>query len=247
MENQTILMVEKLNLYDRTGRRLLRDVSLSLRPGETLGLVGESGCGKTLTLKSLIGLLPEGLRETCAARVDNPDCAMIFQHPQSALDPLCPVFRQLTEVVALRQGVRGREARARAAALLERLSLPALAERDRLPGELSGGQCQRAVIALALACEPRVLLADEPTTALDVTVQRQTLALIRELQRERGFAMIFVTHNLAVAAQVCERLAVMRAGRIVEEGPAERILREPQTEYARMLVGSILPVPERRA
>ncbi|MBQ8954397.1 MAG: ATP-binding cassette domain-containing protein, partial [Clostridia bacterium] len=124
MENDVILGIEGLNLYNRAGERLVKDVSLSLRAGETLGLVGESGSGKTLTLRSLIGLLPEGVRETCAARVDNPNCAMIFQNPLSALDPLCPVFSQLCEVIEARQGVGGQEARARALRLVKRLSLP---------------------------------------------------------------------------------------------------------------------------
>ena len=248
MEENVILGVEGLNLYDRAGNHLVKDVSLSLRAGETLGLVGESGSGKTLTLRSLIGLLPEGIREEHAARRDNPDCAMIFQNPMSALDPLCPVFRQLCEVIALRQKTGPAETRDRARTLLRRLSLPEdLAEADRLPGSLSGGQCQRLLIALALSCSPAALLCDEPTTALDVTVQKQTLSLIRELQRERGFAILFVTHNLAVAAQVCENLAVMRRGEIVERGPARRLLTAPAHEYTKMLTAAILPVPEREA
>ncbi len=247
MDQKTILEVQGLNLYDRAGQRLVRDVSLAVHAGETLGLVGESGSGKTLTLRSLIGLLPEGIRETSAHRLDNPNCAMIFQNPQSALDPLCPVFRQLTEVVALRQRVSAAEAKTRAARLLSRLALPEeLALRDRLPGSLSGGQCQRLLIAMALACQPEVLLCDEPTTALDVSVQRQTLALIRTLQQELGFAIVFVTHNLAVAAQLCERLLVMRAGEIVEQGPTRRILTAPAEPYTRMLTDAILSVPERR-
>jgi len=229
MTGDAILGVENLNLRNRAGELLVRDVSLSLRAGETLGLVGESGSGKTLTLRSLIGLLPEGIRETHDARLDNPNCAMIFQNPESALDPLCPVFRQLCEVVRVRQKAGRDEARARALRLLRRLSLPeALAKEDRCPGSLSGGQCQRLLIAMALACRPDVLLCDEPTTALDVTVQKQTLELIRSLQRELGFAMVFVTHNLAVAAQLCENLAVMQRGRIVECGPARQILTAPR-------------------
>ena len=248
MEKNVVLAVEGLNLFNREGEQLVHDVSLSLRAGETLGLVGESGSGKTLTLRSLIGLLPEGIREEHAARRDNPDCAMIFQNPMSALDPLCPVFRQLCEVIALRQKTDPAETRARARTLLRRLSLPEdLAEADRLPGSLSGGQCQRLLIALALSCSPAALLCDEPTTALDVTVQKQTLSLIRELQRERGFAILFVTHNLAVAAQVCENLAVMRRGEIVERGPARRLLTAPAHEYTKMLTAAILPVPEREA
>ena len=247
MEGKPVLEVKKLNLYDRAGNRLVRDLSLSLSAGETLGLVGESGSGKTLTLKSLIGLLPAGIREECGARLDNPNCAMIFQNPQSALDPLCPVFRQLCEVISTRQKTGTEETRRLAKALLRRLALPEeLAVDDRYPGSLSGGQCQRILIAMALACRPEVLLCDEPTTALDVAVQKQTLQLIGELQAELGFAVVFVTHNLAVAAQLCRRLAVMRKGRIVEEGPTEQVLLHPRDEYTKTLIGAILPVPERK-
>ena len=246
MERDVILGVKGLNLFNRAGERLVKDVSLSLRAGETLGLVGESGSGKTLTLRSLIGLLPPGVSETHESRVDNPNCAMIFQNPLSALDPLCPVFRQLCEVIRTRQRADARTARAEAKRLIDRLALPAeLAERDRLPGSLSGGQCQRLVIAMALACRPEALLCDEPTTALDVTVQKQTIELIRSLQSELGFAIVFVTHNLAVAAQLCQRLAVMRQGRVIESGPARDILTAPREEYTRALTEAILPVPER--
>ncbi|MBR3504977.1 MAG: ABC transporter ATP-binding protein [Clostridia bacterium] len=248
MDGDVILGVEGLNLYDRAGNRLVRDVSIGLRAGETLGLVGESGSGKTLTLRSLVGLLPDGVREECAGRRDNPNCAMIFQNPMSALDPLCPVFRQLCEVIRIRQRTNPAKTKARATELLRRLSLPEeLAVSDRLPGSLSGGQCQRVLIAMALSCNPEALLCDEPTTALDVTVQRQTLALIGELQRERGFAVLFVTHNLAVAAQVCRSLAVMRRGEIVERGPVRRLLTEPAHEYTKTLARAILPVSRREA
>lgn len=246
MDRKLILEVRGLNLYNRAGTPLVRDVSLAVHAGETLGLVGESGSGKTLTLRSLIGLLPEGISETHASRLDNPNCAMIFQNPESALDPLCPVFRQLCEVLCVRQRLRRAEAAARARELLRRLALPeSLAERDRYPASLSGGQCQRLLIAMALACSPEVLLCDEPTTALDVTVQAQTLALIRELQRELGFAIVFVTHNLAVAAQMCENLGVMQGGRIVEFGPTRQILAAPRADYTRMLTAAVLAVPER--
>ncbi len=248
MASDVILGVSGLNLYNRNGERLVQDVSLSLRAGESLGLVGESGSGKTLTLRSLIGLLPEGIGQECASRVSNDRCAMIFQNPQGALDPLCPVGRQLTEIVRLHERLGREAARAQVRETLRRLALPEnLLEDDRYPFELSGGQCQRVLIAMALACRPQVLLCDEPTTALDVTVQKQTLSLIRELQEERSFAILFVTHNLAVASQVCERLCVMRGGRILEEGTTEELLRAPRQAYTKMLIGSILPVPERGA
>ena len=248
MEKNVVLAIEGLNLFNREGEQLVHDVSLSLRVGETLGLVGESGSGKTLTLRSLIGLLPPGIRETHSSRLDNPNCAMIFQNPLSALDPLCPVFRQLCEVIEARQSVGRDEAASRAKALLRRLSLPEeLAARDRYPYALSGGQCQRLLIAMALACRPDVLLCDEPTTALDVTVQKQTIELIRSLQGELGFAIVFVTHNLAVAAQLCERLMVMRQGRVIEEGRTRDVLTSPREDYTKALIGAVLPVPEREA
>ncbi len=240
-----LLLIENLNLYNRSGTRLVKNVSLSLGPGETLGIVGESGSGKTLTLKSIIGLLPAGIRETCERREINGRCAMVFQSPLTSLDPLYPVFRQLVDVIELQQKLSRREAEDAAKQYLEQLSLPVdLAEKDRYPGELSGGQCQRILIALALACRPDVLLCDEPTTALDVTVQKQVMDLIRRLQQELGFAMIFVTHNLAVASQLCSRIAVMKQGEIIEMGPKEKILRNPVDDYTRELVDSVLPVPE---
>ena len=236
-----ICLVEGLEIRNAFGTLLVQDVSFRLAPGETLGLVGESGSGKTLTCKSLVGLLPDGIKATAKRKEITENTAMIFQNPISSLDPLCTVVRQLCEVIEYRQGVSGAESRERAMVLLSRLSLPAeLAERDRYPRELSGGQCQRILIAMALACRPELLLCDEPTTALDVTVQKQTVELIRSLQRELGFGMIFVTHNLAVASQLCERLAVMQNGRIIEEGSRTEVLRNPKQEYTQKLIAAIL-------
>ena len=236
-----ICLVEGLEIRNAFGTMLVQDVSFRLAPGETLGLVGESGSGKTLTCKSLVGLLPDGIKASAKRKEITENTAMIFQNPISSLDPLCTVVRQLCEVIEYRQGVSGVESKGRAMALLSRLSLPAeLAERDRYPRELSGGQCQRILIAMALACRPELLLCDEPTTALDVTVQKQTVELIRSLQRELGFGMIFVTHNLAVASQLCERLAVMQNGRIIEEGSRTEVLRNPKQEYTQKLIAAIL-------
>lgn len=240
-----LLTIKHLNLYSREGRHLVKDVSLSIGHGETLGIVGESGSGKTLTLKAIIGLLPTGIRETCEEKKLEGKCAMIFQSPLTSLDPLYPVFRQLVDVVEYRQGVSRPEAQKIAEGWLQKLSLPEdLAEEDRYPGELSGGQCQRVLIALALATKPDVLLCDEPTTALDVTVQKQVIDLLKDLQKELGFAMIFVTHNLAVASQLCERLAVMRHGEIIEEGRKADVLKHPAHAYTKELVDSVLSVPE---
>ena len=243
---EPIVSVKNLTVTGKDGRLLVDHLSLQLKRGETLGLVGESGSGKTLTLKSLIGLLPKNLSESYEEKKINGNVAMIFQNPMSALDPLCPVFAQLIEVVMIRQNVSKKEAACRAKELIERLGLPKeLSKKDRLPSELSGGQCQRILIAMALACNPDVLLCDEPTTALDVTVQKQTLDLIRELQKEMNFAILFVTHNLAVAAGICSHLAVMHHGKIVERAATKEILLTPKDEYTKMLLSAILRIPHK--
>lgn len=243
---EPIVSVKNLTVTGKDGRLLVDHLSLQLKRGETLGLVGESGSGKTLTLKSLIGLLPKNLLESYEEKKINGNVAMIFQNPMSALDPLCPVFAQLIEVVMIRQNVSKKEAACRAKELIERLGLPKeLSKKDRLPSELSGGQCQRILIAMALACKPDVLLCDEPTTALDVTVQKQTLDLILSLQKEMNFAILFVTHNLAVAAGICSHLAVMHHGKIVERAATKEILLTPKDEYTKMLLSAILRIPHR--
>ena len=243
---EPIVSVKNLTVTGKDGRLLVDHLSLQLKRGETLGLVGESGSGKTLTLKSLIGLLPKNLSESYEEKKINGNVAMIFQNPMSALDPLCPVFAQLIEVVMIRQNVSKKEAACRAKELIERLGLPkGLSKKDRLPSELSGGQCQRILIAMALACKPDVLLCDEPTTALDVTVQKQTLDLILSLQKEMNFAILFVTHNLAVAAGICSHLAVMHHGKIVERAATKEILLTPKDEYTKMLLSAILRIPHK--
>ena len=243
---EPIVSVKNLTVTGKDGRLLVDHLSLQLKRGETLGLVGESGSGKTLTLKSLIGLLPKNLSESYEEKNINGNVAMIFQNPMSALDPLCPVFAQLIEVVMIRQNVSKKEASCRAKELIERLGLPKeLSKKDRLPSELSGGQCQRILIAMALACKPDVLLCDEPTTALDVTVQKQTLDLILSLQKEMNFAILFVTHNLAVAAGICSHLAVMHHGKIVERAATKEILLTPKDEYTKMLLSAILCIPHK--
>ena len=243
---EPIVSVKNLTVTGKDGRLIVDHLSLQLKRGETLGLVGESGSGKTLTLKSLIGLLPKNLSESYEEKKINGNVAMIFQNPMSALDPLCPVFAQLIEVVMIRQNVSKKEAICRAKKLIERLGLPKeLSKKDRLPSELSGGQCQRILIAMALACNPDVLLCDEPTTALDVTVQKQTLDLILSLQKEMNFAILFVTHNLAVAAGICSHLAVMHHGKIVERAATKEILLTPKDEYTKMLLSAILRIPHK--
>ncbi|WP_249043468.1 ABC transporter ATP-binding protein [Paenibacillus faecis] len=246
MSIQPLLEVEGLSLAAKPGGKILVDtISFTLNKGETLGLVGESGSGKSLTLRAVLGLLPRGVEKVGGAIQSGASSAMVFQDPRGALDPLCPVVKQLTEVVYYRQKLSRKASRAAALELLDRLGLPdSLKHTDRYPSQLSGGQCQRVVIAMALACKPGILLCDEPTTALDVTVQRQIIETISALQKELGFAMVFVTHNLAIAAAMCSKLCVMKEGRIVEQGEARALLQNPQDPYTQMLMNSVLPVPE---
>lgn len=245
MTTPSVLEVDALTLTAASGEVLVDKASFSLTAGESLGLVGESGSGKSLTLRAILGLLPRGVEQTGGVIRSKAVSAMVFQDPRGSLDPLCPVVKQVTEVVYYRQKTSLKAARSIALELLMRLGLPdSLAKKDRYPSQLSGGQCQRVVIALALACKPGILLCDEPTTALDVTVQRQIIDTITDLQQELGFAMVFVTHNLAIAANLCARLAVMKQGRIVEYGATPTLLQHPAEAYTQMLIDSVLPLPE---
>ncbi|WP_058302918.1 ATP-binding cassette domain-containing protein [Gorillibacterium timonense] len=245
MANKPLLHLDNVTLATRTNPSLVSGVSFQVEAGESIGLIGESGSGKSLTLRSIIGLLPSGIEQAGGKIELNGRCAMIFQDPIRALDPLYPVVKQLAEVVHFRQQVSRKASRTIALELLELLGLPdSLKGKDRYPHQLSGGQCQRIVIAMALACKPDLLLCDEPTTALDVTVQRQILDLIIRLQKELGYATVFVTHNLAVASSLCSRLYVMKEGKIVEHGDTLPLLQNPQHSYTRMLINSVLPLPE---
>ena len=231
-------------------------VSFHVQPGEVLCILGESGCGKTVTLRALMRLLPPRRTQiTGRVRVDGHDVlamparalrdmrgglvAMIFQEPMTALDPVYTIGRQIGETVRRHIGCDRRAARARALELLELVRIPSADRRlDAYPHELSGGLRQRAMIAMALSCNPRLLLADEPTTALDATVQVQVLVLLRRLQRELGMGMIFVTHDIGVAAEIADTVAVMYAGRIVESGPVARVLQAPAHPYTAGLLAS---------
>jgi len=231
-------------------------VSFRVQPGEVLCILGESGSGKTVTLRALMRLLPPRRTQiTGDVRVDGHDVlampsrelrdlrgglvAMIFQEPMTALDPVYTVGRQIGETVRRHTGFDRRAARERALELLELVRIPSAERRlDAYPHELSGGLRQRAMIAMALSCNPRLLLADEPTTALDATVQIQVLVLLRRLQRELGMGMIFVTHDLGVAAEIADTVAVMYAGRIVENGPVARVLTAPEHPYTAGLLAS---------
>jgi peptide/nickel transport system ATP-binding protein len=229
--------------------RAVAGLDLMLRAGEVLALLGESGSGKTVTLRALMRLLPEkravigghivvdGRDVLALSRRELSDyrgrtVAMVFQEPGLALDPVYRVGDQIAETVTRHGGGSWRTGRARALELFERVRIPSPARRlDNYPHELSGGMRQRAMIALALACRPKLLLADEPTTALDATVQIQILLLLRELQRELGLAVIFVTHDIGVAIEVADHIAVMYAGRIVEIGDCRNVVRAPAHPY----------------
>jgi peptide/nickel transport system ATP-binding protein len=233
-------------------------VSFDLAAGEVLGILGESGSGKSVTLRALIGLLPAGqTRLEGEVRVAGRDIrglsgkaladfrgrtiAMIFQEPMTALDPVYTIGEQIEETIVRHEGVSRGTAHRRALELLDLVQIPSPARRlAAYPHEMSGGMRQRAMIALALSCHPSVLLADEPTTALDVTVQIQIILLLRQLQRELGMAVIFVTHDVGVSVEIADRLAVMYAGRFVETGPTEAVIRQPRHPYTEGLLASTL-------
>jgi peptide/nickel transport system ATP-binding protein len=240
---------------DRTVHAV-NDLSFSVGEGEVLGLLGESGSGKSVTLRALMRLLPKKRTEIAGhIRVLGRDVlslddeelsafrgqsvSMIFQEPALALDPVYTIGRQIAETVMRHEGGSLREAMARALEMLEVVRIPSAKRRlDAYPHEMSGGMRQRAMIALALACRPKILLADEPTTALDATVQIQILLLLRELQREFGMSVIFVTHDIGVAVEICDRVAVMYAGQIVEQGTLSQVVRSPIHPYAKGLLAS---------
>ena len=234
----------------------VNEVSFTLKRGEVLGILGESGSGKSVTLRALMRLLPArksrvsgrieiagqdvmALDTASLGRLRGPTVAMIFQEPMTALDPVFTIGQQIVEAIVEHAPVTRSEARKRALELLERVQIPSANRRlDAYPHQLSGGLRQRAMIAIALACRPALLLADEPTTALDATVQIQVLLLLRTLQQELGMGMIFVTHDLGVAVEVSHKLAVMYAGRIVESGSVHDVVRAPRHPYTEGLMRS---------
>jgi peptide/nickel transport system ATP-binding protein len=251
----TLLAVESLSVTlaaDSGPVTVVHDVGFALERRETLGIVGESGCGKTMTALALMGLLPDAARPAGRILFDGEDLlaagedrmcqlrgdriAMIFQEPMTALNPVHTVGHQVAEVLMLHRGQGERAALAEALRLLDMVGIPRARERLRAyPHQLSGGQRQRVMIAAALACRPDILLADEPTTALDVTVQAQILDLIGELVRELGMALVLITHDLGVVGQVTDRVIVMYAGRVVENGPTEAIFTRRAHPYTQGL------------
>ncbi len=245
--------------------RALDDISFTIAPGEVLGVVGESGAGKSLTGAAIIGLLePPGriasgeihldgeridrMRPAELRRIRGRRIGAVFQDPLTTLDPLLPIGRQLTETMQTHLKLTDREARARAKNWLEEVGIPAAAERiGGYPHEFSGGQRQRMVIALALCAEPALLVADEPTTALDVSIQAQIILLLQRLARERGTAVMLITHDMGVIAETADRVAVMYAGRIVEIGPVADIVQAPAHPYTAGLMASIPSLTHRVA
>lgn len=261
----TLLDLQDLHVAIPTERGLLsavRGVDLRLAAGETLCLVGESGCGKSLTAMTLMGLGPKTARtrsgrftllgQEMAGRgraawktLRGRGLSMIFQDPMTSLNPTLTVGRQLTEGVIHTEGLTRRAAEARAIELLERVGIARAGQRlGQYPHQFSGGQRQRLMIAMALMSQPKFLIADEPTTALDVTIQAQILSLLAGLQRDLGLGLLLITHDLGVVAAIADRVAVMYAGRIVEEGSASRIFRRPAHPYTAGLMAAI-PVPGR--
>jgi peptide/nickel transport system ATP-binding protein len=254
-----LVSVEDLTVRFDTGERVVHAVNgvdLTLDEGETLGILGESGSGKSVTLRCLMRLLPPrrariggrirfagedvlAMSERRLADHRGRSVAMIFQEPMLAFDPVFTIGAQIAETVRRHEGLDHAAARRRALEMLERVRIPGAARRlDAYPHEMSGGMRQRAMIALALSCRPKLLLADEPTTALDATVQIQILLLLRELQAEFGMAVIFVTHDIGVAVETSDRIAVMYAGRIVESGTARDVVRTPRHPYTAGLLAS---------
>ena len=250
---------------DRGDVHAVDGVSFDLAEGEILGLVGESGCGKSVTALSVMRLVPEppgriaadslsfdgtellALSEARMREIRGASMAMIFQDPMRSLNPVLTIGRQLTEVLRRHQKIDGAAARKRAVELLEMVGIPMAEKRlSDYPHQFSGGMRQRVMIAMALACEPKLLIADEPTTALDVTIQAQILDLLRDLQQGLGMAVLLVTHNFGVVADLCDRVSVMQDGRIVETGSARSIFADPRHPYTRSLFAAILAEDEAR-
>ena len=258
--NEKLLEIkdEKLSFFTPAGEvKALNGVSFSMNEGEVLGIVGESGSGKSVTAYSIMGLTAypgkliggtiyfnghqiEKMSEKEMRKIRGNEVSIIFQDPMTSLNPVYTIGNQITEVIRLHTGKGKKEAYDRAKELLELVGINEPTKRlKQYPHELSGGMRQRVMIAIALACEPKLLIADEPTTALDVTIQAQILELMQELRQKLGMSIIMITHDLGVVASMCERIAVMYAGHIVEYGTADEIFYEPKHEYTKGLINSI--------
>jgi len=239
-------------------------VSFDVLERETLGIVGESGCGKTVTSLSVLGLLPRpparimdgssirfrgeelvGAQERRLRALRGDDISMVFQEPMSSLNPVYPVGSQIAEALRLHRGMNRRAARSEAVRLLDEVGIPEPARRvDEYPHQLSGGMRQRVMIAMALSCEPKLLIADEPTTALDVTIQAQILELLAQLRKSHGMSVLLITHDLGVVAEACDRVIVMYAGQVVETGTVHQVFAEPRHPYTRALLDALPSVDD---
>jgi oligopeptide transport system ATP-binding protein len=264
-----LLEIRGLKTYFHTSRGVVRavdGVDFEIRKGEAVGLVGESGCGKTMTAFSIMRLVPppgqivegsiwfgEGIKRRDLTKVSEKEMmevrggmiSMVFQDPMTYLNPVMKIYDQIAEAIVLHQNVSKEEARRKAIEALERVRIPAPSVVARYyPHQLSGGMRQRALIAMAISCGPELLIADEPTTALDVTVQAQVLELIKQLKREMGMALMLITHDLGIVADICDKVCVMYAGEIVEEGDVLRIYRDPKHPYTSGLLRSTLSIDE---
>ena len=257
----TVLDVQGLRTEFRIGgawHAAVDEISLALQPGETLALVGESGCGKSITALSIMGLVPHPAGRIAAGRIllDDTDLvretearleklrgdrmAMIFQEPMTSLNPVMTIGNQVAESLRIHRGLSRERANEAALAVLDEVKIPSAAKRfGDYPHQFSGGMRQRVMIAIALACEPALLLADEPTTALDVTIQAQVLGLLADLKAKHGMAMLFITHNLGVVAQIADRVAVMYAGQIVEQADVHAVFARPAHPYTAALFAAI--------
>lgn len=254
--HKPLLAIDQLTITFR-GKPVVRELNLAIEPGQVLGLVGESGSGKSVTSLAILGLLESAAEVQGSIRFDGEELltlrpeamrryrgrriAMIFQEPMTALNPVMPVGRQIAESIETHQPtLTRREVRNVVIATLHSVALPDPEKRYRdYPHQFSGGQRQRILIAMALANRPQLLIADEPTTALDVTVQAQVLTLLRDLQQQFGLAMLFISHDLAVVAEVADRVAVMRQGWMLEQGSREQIFHSPRHPYTRSLLGAV--------
>jgi peptide/nickel transport system ATP-binding protein/oligopeptide transport system ATP-binding protein len=268
LQKKPLLEVQNLSIHFFTEEGVIRaveNVSFEIYSGEILGLVGESGCGKSVTGLSLLRLIPTppgrivngditfdgrsllNLEEKEMERVRGNDISMIFQEPMTSLNPVFTIGDQIMEAIILHQGLDKKAARERAIEMLDRVRIPSPDKTiDSYPHQLSGGMRQRAMIAMALSCQPKLLIADEPTTALDVTIQAQVLELLKEIQREMGMSVMLITHDLGVIAEIADRVAVMYAGRIFEYGPIEAIFGKMRNPYTRGLMTSIPQLTEKK-
>ena len=268
LQKSPLLEVRDLTIHFFTEEGVIRaveNVDFEIYPGEILGVVGESGCGKSVTGLSLLRLIPippgrivngeilfDGrsllqLEEKEMESVRGNDISMIFQEPMTSLNPVFTIGNQIVEAILLHQGLDKTAARKRAIEMLDRVKIPSPDKRiDSYPHQLSGGMRQRAMIAMALSCQPKLLIADEPTTALDVTIQNQVLQLLKEIQSDMGMSVMLITHDLGVVAEIADRVAVMYAGRIFEYGPIEAIFGKMRNPYTRGLMRSIPQLTEKK-